>query len=280
MARNRSESIKELYENRPDIILSPNLNSNSTFLSSQQQQTTNSISNDLISNNVIREEGEGLETGVNNDSAYSMKTIIQTSPIHTRKNSEDSNFSTSSNSSSNSSNSNSFDSLRYTSPPPSSQPTPRSSLSLKRNGLPIFNLTPASPRNSFSHHNRSSISYQQSHSTTTSHSNSEASSPYLNTLPACSTSSTILHLGGETSTRFPKSSSYLNNLEESKPVLYASLKAGLLFIVALGLVYGLLRVLLPPIEPKDWERIKIPKSFEDLKGLNEVLQVSSLSLRS
>lgn len=269
MARNRSESIKELYENRPDIVLSPTSNSSSSFLSSQTTTNSNLISNDLISNNVNIIREEAIETG--GDSAYSMKTIVQ-SPIHTRKNSEDSNFSSSA-SSSISSSSNSFDSLRPTSPPPSSQPTPRSSFSIKRNVLPLFNLTPASPRNSFSHHNRSSISNSNSNS----NSAILSSSPYLTTLSSSSTSSTILHLGGEDSTLTQRSNSYLNNLEESKPILYLSLKIGLLFLIVLIMIYGLLNILLPKIELKDWEKIKIPKSFEDLKGLNEVLQVSFIS---
>lgn len=39
----------------------------------------------------------------------------------------------------------------------------------------------------------------------------------------------------------------------------------------------MINTLLPPIDRRDRDKIKLPRSFEDLKALNEVLQVSFLS---
>lgn len=59
-------------------------------------------------------------------------------------------------------------------------------------------------------------------------------------------------------------------------MLYAGMKAALLFGFSVLALYVLLRSLLPPIDEQDREFVKIPKSFDDLKALNGVLQVRSL----
>lgn len=58
------------------------------------------------------------------------------------------------------------------------------------------------------------------------------------------------------------------------PIALAGIKAGLLFAMAVGSLAVLLHVLLPDLDEADKEHIKLPKSFADLKALNEVLQVS------
>jgi uncharacterized membrane protein YdjX (TVP38/TMEM64 family) len=57
-----------------------------------------------------------------------------------------------------------------------------------------------------------------------------------------------------------------------RPVLLALFKAALLFIFSLVFLIILLKTLLPPIDTLDKPKVKIPKSFDDLKNLNEVLQ--------
>ncbi|GAA5939681.1 TVP38/TMEM64 family protein [Sporobolomyces koalae] len=69
-----------------------------------------------------------------------------------------------------------------------------------------------------------------------------------------------LHLGGAP-------------LRERRPVLYAGLQAGGLLLISLLALYLLLRSLLPPIDEEHKAAVKLPKSFDDLKALNEVLQV-------
>ncbi|GAA5883778.1 hypothetical protein JCM1840_004735 [Sporobolomyces johnsonii] len=69
-----------------------------------------------------------------------------------------------------------------------------------------------------------------------------------------------LHLGGAP-------------LRERRPVLYAGLQAGALLVVSVLALYVLLKGLLPPIDEEHRDKLKLPKSFEDLKALNEVLQV-------
>lgn len=69
-----------------------------------------------------------------------------------------------------------------------------------------------------------------------------------------------LHLGGAP-------------LKERRPVLYAGLQAGALLLVSLLALYLLLKGLLPPIDDEHKDKVKLPKSFDDLKALNEVLQV-------
>jgi hypothetical protein len=62
-------------------------------------------------------------------------------------------------------------------------------------------------------------------------------------------------------------------LTAERPLLLSCIKALLLFLVCLGALVILLRTLLPPIDPEDAPSVKIPKSFDDLKNLNRVLQV-------
>ncbi|GAA6044102.1 hypothetical protein JCM8097_008438 [Rhodosporidiobolus ruineniae] len=69
-----------------------------------------------------------------------------------------------------------------------------------------------------------------------------------------------LHLGGAP-------------LRERRPVLYAGLQAGALLVVSVLGLYLLLKGLLPPIDEEHKKDVKLPKSFDDLKRLNEVLQV-------
>jgi len=69
-----------------------------------------------------------------------------------------------------------------------------------------------------------------------------------------------LHLGGAP-------------LRERRPVLYAGLQAGGLLLLSLMALYLLLKGLLPPIDDEHKAAVKLPKSFDDLKALNEVLQV-------
>ncbi|GAA6061747.1 hypothetical protein JCM10212_000480 [Sporobolomyces blumeae] len=69
-----------------------------------------------------------------------------------------------------------------------------------------------------------------------------------------------LHLGGAP-------------LKERRPVLYAGLQAGALLLVSVLALYLVLKGLLPPIDDEHKDKVKLPKSFDDLKALNEVLQV-------
>ncbi|KAL8277162.1 hypothetical protein RQP46_010410 [Phenoliferia psychrophenolica] len=57
------------------------------------------------------------------------------------------------------------------------------------------------------------------------------------------------------------------------PIVTAGINAGLLFAVAVGSLYLLLHTLLPDLDEKDKGAVKMPKSFDELKALNEVLQV-------
>ncbi|BGP02497.1 Golgi apparatus membrane protein TVP38 [Rhodotorula toruloides] len=69
-----------------------------------------------------------------------------------------------------------------------------------------------------------------------------------------------LHLGG-------------TSFSERRPLLYASLQAAAILLVSALGMYIVLKVTLPPIDEGDRDKVKLPKSFEDLKELNEVLQV-------
>ncbi|GEM12722.1 SNARE associated Golgi protein, partial [Rhodotorula toruloides] len=69
-----------------------------------------------------------------------------------------------------------------------------------------------------------------------------------------------LHLGG-------------TSFSSRRPMLYASLQAAAILLVSALGMYLVLKVTLPPIDEQDREKVKLPKSFEDLKELNEVLQV-------
>lgn len=61
-------------------------------------------------------------------------------------------------------------------------------------------------------------------------------------------------------------------LKDDRPLLYASLQVGVLFVGSSVVALILLRLLLPPIDPEDAPNLKIPKSFDDLKTLNDVVQ--------
>lgn len=69
-----------------------------------------------------------------------------------------------------------------------------------------------------------------------------------------------LHLGGAP-------------LHERRPMLYAGLQAGALLLASVLGLWLVLKGLLPPIDPEHQDKVKLPKSFDDLKSLNEVLQV-------
>ncbi|GAA5880258.1 hypothetical protein JCM3774_002470 [Rhodotorula dairenensis] len=71
-----------------------------------------------------------------------------------------------------------------------------------------------------------------------------------------------LHLGGAP-------------LRERRPVLYAGLQAGAILVASVLGLYLALKLALPPIAPEDRDKVRLPKSFDDLKELNEVLQVYS-----
>jgi hypothetical protein len=71
---------------------------------------------------------------------------------------------------------------------------------------------------------------------------------------------------------------WMGRIRAHRPLLLSCLKALVLFLVCLGVLVVLLRTLLPPIDPEDAPSLKVPKSFEDLKQLNRVLQVPSLCL--
>ncbi|GAA5986489.1 hypothetical protein JCM11641_005216 [Rhodosporidiobolus odoratus] len=79
-------------------------------------------------------------------------------------------------------------------------------------------------------------------------------------LSSLSSLSPDLHLGGAP-------------FRERRPVLYAGLQAGALLLVCVVGMWLLLKGLLPPIDEEHRGKVKLPKSFEELKGLNEVLQV-------
>ena len=76
-----------------------------------------------------------------------------------------------------------------------------------------------------------------------------------------------LHLGGAP-------------LRERRPMLYAGLQAGGLLVVSVLGLWLVLKGLLPPIDPEHQDKVKLPKSFDDLKSLNEVLQVRASPLGS
>lgn len=74
-----------------------------------------------------------------------------------------------------------------------------------------------------------------------------------------------LHLGGAP-------------LKERRPVLYAGLQAGAILVASVVGLYVTLKIALPPIDPQDRDKVHLPKSFDDLKELNEVLQVRARGL--
>lgn len=64
-----------------------------------------------------------------------------------------------------------------------------------------------------------------------------------------------------------------NSFSSRRPILTSALKALALFVLSLLLLYVTLHTLLPPIDDEHRDKVKLPKSFDDLKSLNEVLQV-------
>ncbi|KAK4055366.1 hypothetical protein OIO90_003204 [Microbotryomycetes sp. JL221] len=82
-------------------------------------------------------------------------------------------------------------------------------------------------------------------------------------------SSSSLHLGGP---RHPIVQRW-SRLERKKPMLAAGIKAGTLFLTSLLVLWIVLKSLLPPIDEEHKQAVKLPKSFDDLKQLNEVLQI-------
>jgi hypothetical protein len=61
--------------------------------------------------------------------------------------------------------------------------------------------------------------------------------------------------------------------QQHRIVLRAAAKAAILFVACFVVLIVALKLLLPPIDPQDRPAVKIPKSFDDLKRLNQVLQV-------
>lgn len=72
-----------------------------------------------------------------------------------------------------------------------------------------------------------------------------------------------LRLGGGTGDTF----------SERRPILASALKALALFLLCLLGLYITLHALLPPLDDEHRDKVKMPRSFADLKELNEVLQV-------
>lgn len=62
-------------------------------------------------------------------------------------------------------------------------------------------------------------------------------------------------------------------LSYKQPLVRAGLHFASLFIASFLVLFFCIKVLLPPVSPEDAPKLKIPRSFADLKGLNEVLQV-------
>ncbi|KAI5476715.1 SNARE associated Golgi protein [Pseudohyphozyma bogoriensis] len=73
-------------------------------------------------------------------------------------------------------------------------------------------------------------------------------------------SSVSLHLGGDSWTT-------------RRPVLWAGCKGAMLLACSLAFLWLVLHTLLPPLDEGDEQYVKIPKSFDQLKELNGVLQV-------
>ncbi|KAM0750510.1 hypothetical protein T439DRAFT_326473 [Meredithblackwellia eburnea MCA 4105] len=80
-----------------------------------------------------------------------------------------------------------------------------------------------------------------------------------------------LHLGGTYIPSFlpPKVREWLLD----HPIVFAGIKGGLLFALSIFALWLLLHTLLPELDEADKAHVKLPKSFDELKALNEVLQV-------
>lgn len=61
--------------------------------------------------------------------------------------------------------------------------------------------------------------------------------------------------------------------QRKKPLLAALINMVIIFSVSLIFMIISLKLLLPPIDEADKQYVKIPKSFDDLKDLNKVLQI-------
>lgn len=70
----------------------------------------------------------------------------------------------------------------------------------------------------------------------------------------------------------PPSAELLTPAQRNQLLLRALLHLALLFVACLILLGGTLYLALPTISPEDKPSFKIPKSFDDLKSLNSVLQ--------
>lgn len=74
--------------------------------------------------------------------------------------------------------------------------------------------------------------------------------------------------------RAPRSyTPWLKHQRSTRPLLGAALRFLLIFALSIIFMVVSLKTLLPPIDAADRDHVKIPKSFEDLKNLNAVLQI-------
>lgn len=62
-------------------------------------------------------------------------------------------------------------------------------------------------------------------------------------------------------------------LQASRPILVAAGQFSALLLASLLFLYISIKLLLPPVKPEEAAKLKLPKSFEDLKDLNDVLQL-------
>lgn len=83
-------------------------------------------------------------------------------------------------------------------------------------------------------------------------------------------SSISLHLGGGGKRWGPE---WLTEFRDRRPVVWAGIQAGALFVGSILGLWLLMHALLPPIDDEHREKLKLPKSFDELQALNEVLQV-------
>lgn len=64
-----------------------------------------------------------------------------------------------------------------------------------------------------------------------------------------------------------------DTFSDRRPILASALKALALFLLCLLGLYITLHALLPPLDDEHRGKVKLPRSFADLKELNEILQV-------
>ena len=79
--------------------------------------------------------------------------------------------------------------------------------------------------------------------------------------------------GGRLQQRSPSSTSWKQRATVYRPLLAPAAKASALFVLCLIALILLLHALLPPVDDADKDALKIPRSFEDLKRLNQILQI-------